>query len=126
MQLLPATAMRTAQELKLGYSHRRLNSDPEYNLLLGQTYLQSLLDSFDGSYVLALAAYNAGPSRALRWVRDNGDPRDEQADPVDWIELIPFAETRNYVQRAMENLQVYRIRLNGDRIAFSTHGELKR
>ena len=115
MQLLPATAKRTAQELKLGYSHPRLNSDPEYDLLLGQTYMQSLLDEFDGSYVLALAAYNAGPTRAHRWVRDNGDPRDEQVDAVDWIELIPFAETRNFVQRAMENLQVYRIRLNGDR-----------
>ena len=77
--------------------------------------MQSLLDEFDGSYVLALAAYNAGPTRAHRWVRDNGDPRDEQVDAVDWIELIPFAETRNFVQRAMENFQVYRIRLNGDR-----------
>ena len=126
MQLLPATAKQTARELKLGYSHLRLNSDPAYNLLLGQTYMQSLLDAFDGSYVLALAAYNAGPTRARRWVRDNGDPRDEQVDPVDWIELIPFAETRNFVQRAMENLQVYRIRLNGNRVAFSTHVEFKR
>jgi soluble lytic murein transglycosylase len=126
MQLLPATAKWTARELKLGYSYDRLNSDPEYNLLLGQTYMQDLLDEFDGSYVLALVAYNAGPARARRWVRDNGDLRDEQVDAVDWIELIPFAETRNFIQRAMENLQVYRVRLNGDRIAFSTHVEFKR
>ncbi|MGY8990670.1 MAG: lytic transglycosylase domain-containing protein, partial [Rhodospirillales bacterium] len=93
------------------YSKERLTSDPHYNLKLGQTYLIGLLKQFKGSYVLALCAYNAGPHRAKQWIKANGDPRADDVDVIDWVEMIPFTETRNYVQRIMENLQVYRFRL---------------
>ncbi len=110
MQLMPATAKLTAKSVGLTYSRARLTSNTSYNLQLGQAYLSSVLKSFDGSYVLALAAYNAGPRRAKAWIKANGDPRHEDVDVVDWIELIPFSETRNYVQRVMESLQMYRAR----------------
>ncbi len=107
MQVMPATARLMAKRLKMPFSRKRLN-DPEYNLTIGTAYLAHVLEEFDGSYVLALAAYNAGPSRARSWLRKHGDFRTGQIDPVDWIEMIPFDETRNYVQRVMENLQMYR------------------
>ena len=90
------------------FSRDRLTSDPDYNIRLGQAYLNELLEQFDGSYILALAAYNAGPSRARRWIDSYGDPRDPSVDPINWIERIPFSETRNYVQRILESLVVYR------------------
>lgn len=110
MQLLPSTARIVARRLKLGYATRKLTADPEYNMKLGIAYLASLLDAFAGSYVLALAAYNGGPTRVRKWLRANGDPRQRDVDVIDWIELIPFDETRDYVQRVLENLQVYRLR----------------
>jgi soluble lytic murein transglycosylase len=108
MQLMPATAKAIAKSIGLPHSDHRLLNDPHYNVQIGRTYLGRLIDEFDGSYVLALAAYNAGPARARQWMRDNGDPRRSNVDVVDWIELISFEETRNYVQRVLENLQVYR------------------
>ena len=111
MQLMPATAKRVAGQSGLGYSKGRLTSDPDYNMRLGTSYLAGLLDSFNGSHVMALAAYNAGPSRVNRWVAEHGDPRDPKVDPIQWIEQIPFSETRNYVMRVMEGLVVYRQRL---------------
>jgi soluble lytic murein transglycosylase len=111
MQLMPATASNVAKQIRLAYSKGRLTSDPNYNLKLGQTYLIGLLKQFKGSYVLALCAYNAGPHRAKKWIKINGDPRHSDVDVIDWVEKIPFTETRNYVQRVMENLQVYRFRL---------------
>ncbi len=110
MQLMPGTAKLTAKKAGHPYSKARLTIDKNYNIKLGSHYLQSLIDDFDGSYILALAAYNAGPGRAYRWMRENGDPRNPSVDPVDWIEQIPFNETRNYVQRVLENLAVYRQR----------------
>lgn len=127
MQIMPATAQSVAKGYKLPYAPQKLTADPAYNLKLGQAYLRDLLDEFGGSYVFALAAYNAGPKRAREWIKVNGDPRGTLEDVIDWIELIPFEETRNYVQRVLENLQVYRLRLNG-----GTHdaamliGDLKR
>ena len=114
MQLMPATARAVAREIGLGVSYRdsRLLADPGLNIRLGRAYLARLIDDFAGSYVLALAAYNAGPARTRAWVRDYGDPRDPAVDPIDWIESIPFEETRNYIQRVMENLQVYRYLLD--------------
>ena len=109
MQILPNTAKKIAQNLKVKYSKHRLISDPNYNMLLGQAYLAELIDEFDGSYILALAGYNAGPGRANRWVKQNGSPRKKTIDTIDWIEMIPFKETRNYVQRVLESLQVYRL-----------------
>lgn len=108
MQLMPATARQTARRIGLPFKRDRLTGDPDYNIRLGQTYLNELLERFDGSYILALAAYNAGPSRASRWIDLFGDPRDPSVDPVNWIERIPFSETRNYVQRILESLVVYR------------------
>ncbi len=110
MQLMPATALRVARAIRVAFSPRKLD-DPRFNVRLGSAYLDGLLDDFQGSYILALAAYNAGPARARRWIRDFGDPRDPKVDVVDWIETIPFTETRNYVQRVMENVEIYRRRL---------------
>jgi soluble lytic murein transglycosylase len=114
MQMMPGTARATARDIGVPYRFTWLTDDLEYNLTLGMHHLADVVDDFDGSYVLALAAYNAGSHRARRWIEDYGDPRDPDVDPVDWVESIPFSETRNYVQRVMENLQVYRSRLNAD------------
>lgn len=111
LQLMPATARITAKAAGLPYSEKRLTSDPAYNATLGAAHLGDLFDGFNGSYIMTFAAYNAGRSRVLKWVADYGDPRDPGVDVVDWIERIPYTETRNYVMRCMENLQVYRARL---------------
>lgn len=111
MQLMPATAREVAKELGLAYQQADLITDAGYNTTLGTRYLQRMIERFDGSYVLALCAYNAGASRAWKWTSDWGDPRQPDVDMVDWIELIPFEETRNYVQRIMEGTMVYRQRL---------------
>lgn len=112
MQLMPDTARKVSQQLGLPYSIDRLILDPSYNVQLGTSYLRDLLQSWSGHYVLALASYNAGPGRVQRWIQQNGDPRSGQVDVVDWVELIPFSETRNYVQRILEGVQVYRQLLN--------------
>ncbi len=98
--------------------------DPNYNMMLGQSYLSTLLKNYKGSYILALAAYNAGPKRVKRWLKAFGDPRDLRTDAIDWIELIPFSETRNYVQRVLENLQVYRARLAKNKIKLGIANDL--
>ena len=124
MQLLPRTAKGIAKRLGVRYSRHKLTNEPDYNLILGQAYLAQLLDDYNGSYVLALAAYNAGPGRVKRWLRNNGDPRQTEIDAIDWVELIPIEETRNYVQRVLENLQVYRMRLAETEIALSLDNDL--
>ncbi len=126
MQLMPATASKIAKSLHLPFSRTRLTHDVAYNVTLGRAYLNSLIGDFSGSYVLAVAAYNAGPARVRQWMRDHGDPRGDNVDMVDWIERIPFTETRNYVQRVLENLQIYRLRLGAHLPAFSLAGDLKR
>ena len=93
-------------------------------MTLGQAYLSTVLAEFDGSYLLALSAYNAGPARARRWIKENGDPRSKEVDAIDWIEMIPFDETRNYVQRVLENLQVYRSRLADTEVALALENDL--
>ena len=114
MQLMPGTAKIVARQQKVSYSKDRLTSDPSYNVSLGSAHLADLLDDWRGSYILTIASYNAGPHRAKAWIREYGDPRNaSKVDPIDWIEKIPFNETRNYVQRVMENMQVYRSRLAG-------------
>ncbi|HEY0326694.1 MAG TPA: lytic transglycosylase domain-containing protein [Allosphingosinicella sp.] len=107
MQLMPATARQVSGQLGQAYSLSRLTSDPDFNVLLGSTYFASLLDQWGGSYPLAIASYNAGPGNARRFIRENGDPRTPGVDMVEWIERIPFTETRNYVQRVLENAVVY-------------------
>jgi soluble lytic murein transglycosylase len=120
MQLMPSTARPLAKELGVKkLQEKKLTSDPAFNVRLGRLYLEKLIKRFEGSYIMAVAAYNAGPSRVRDWVILYGDPRSSNTDPIDWVENIPFEETRNYVQRVMENLQIYRSRLsqNGARIA---------
>jgi len=126
MQLMPATASHIAKTLHLPFSESRLLTDSHYNITLGRHYLDGLLGDFSGSYVLAIAAYNAGPSRVRQWMRDFGDPRAKNTDVVDWVESIPLGETRNYVQRVLENLQIYRLRLGDHGLAFSLASDLKR
>lgn len=126
MQILPSTASGVAKKLRLPYSKRKLTRDPTYNLILGQAYLAGLIKEFKGSYVLTLAAYNAGPGRARQWIKDHGDPRKREIDAIDWVEMIPFYETRNYVQRVMENLHVYRAILSPTQIALAPERELNR
>ncbi|MSO88436.1 MAG: lytic transglycosylase domain-containing protein [Rhodospirillaceae bacterium] len=111
MQLMPSTAKAVAKELGLPYTDRMLTTDESFNIRLGTAHLADLIDGYDGSYVLALAAYNAGGSRVRQWLREIGDPRRADTDVIDWIEAIPFEETRNYIQRVLENLHVYRRRL---------------
>jgi soluble lytic murein transglycosylase len=114
LQLLPGTAKEAAKKAGLPFSQMRLTTDPGYNAALGATVLGEQLSRFNGSYVLTFAGYNAGPRRAQEWVNRYGDPRGKDVDTVvDWIERIPFAETRSYIQRVMENYQVYKMRLSG-------------
>ncbi len=108
MQLMPYTAKLVAKQAKLPYSKSRLTSDPEYNINLGSHYIAGLILQYDGAYPFATAAYNAGPKRVKYWKKINKDPQKKQVDYVDWVELIKFKETRNYVQRVMENYNVYR------------------
>jgi soluble lytic murein transglycosylase len=116
MQLMPATAKRAADMLGVGYRLAALTADPVYNIQLGMATLSEYVGRWDGSYILGIATYNAGPGNVQNWIDTYGDPRNPGVDPVDWIESIPFPETRNYVQRVIENLEVYRNRLtNGDR-----------
>jgi soluble lytic murein transglycosylase len=111
MQMMPANAKAAAKLAKLPYRPDALTSDPNYNMQLGMTEARGRLDRYGGSVVLAAASYNAGATNAKRWLERNGDPR--VTDPIDWIEQIPFGETRNYVQRVLENTEVYRARLAG-------------
>jgi len=108
MQLMPYTAKLVSKQAKLPYSKSRLTKDPEYNINLGSHYIAGLILEYDGAYPFAVAAYNAGPNRVKYWKKINKDPQKNQVDFVDWIELIKFKETRNYVQRVLENYNVYR------------------
>jgi soluble lytic murein transglycosylase len=116
MQVLSGTAKMVAKKFGLPFDAKRLLSDPAYNAQIGTAELGDRLQEYRGSYILTFCAYNAGPGRVRQWVNRYGDPRDPEADPIDWVERIPIAETRNYVQRVMENMQVYRAQLgNGAR-----------
>jgi soluble lytic murein transglycosylase len=112
MQLIPPTAKLVSKELGLKYDLAELTQNPSYNITLGSSYLNGLIEDFDGSYIAAIAGYNAGPGRIKRWLRDNGDIRKREVDVLDWIEQIPIAETRNYVQRVLEALYIYRSRMS--------------
>ncbi len=111
MQLMPGTAKLVAKQYGLSYAPAKLTGDPAYNVKLGAAHLGDLIEEFGGSYVLTLAAYNAGPRRSREWVEAHGDPRSGHVDPIDWVEMIPFTETRNYVQKVMQNVHVYRSRI---------------
>lgn len=115
LQLMPNTAKDVAEKAGLAFSSQKLTTDAGYNATLGAAFLGDQLLKFGGSYVLTFAGYNAGPRRAQEWIRRYGDPRGKDIETVvDWIERIPFAETRSYVQRVMENYEVYKMRLTGE------------
>jgi soluble lytic murein transglycosylase len=113
LQVTPEAGRETAKKFGVTYDVKRLLSDPVYNVQMGAAELGDRLEGYRGSYILTFAGYNAGPGRVREWLSRYGDPRDGEVDPVDWVERIPFQETRNYVQRVMENLQVYRVRFGG-------------
>nr|WMC98629.1 lytic transglycosylase domain-containing protein [Aminobacter aminovorans] len=122
LQLMPGTARDLAKKAGMAFSQERLTSDAGYNATLGASFLGEQLGRFNGSYVLTFAGYNAGPRRADQWISRYGDPRGKDVDTVvDWIERIPYAETRSYVQRVMENYQVYKMRLSG---SYDINGDL--
>jgi soluble lytic murein transglycosylase len=125
MQMMPATALRTAKRVSASFDPDRLTSDPAFCAKLGQAHLGELMEDWRGSYVLAFASYNAGGGNVKKWIDAYGDPRKGDIDVIDWVERIPFTETRNYVQRVMENLQVYRSRLDS-RSALLIDGDLHR
>ncbi|MDB5479691.1 MAG: lytic transglycosylase [Caulobacteraceae bacterium] len=123
MQLMPTTAQNVARRSGLGWGSL---DDPDFNMKVGSVYLDQLVNQFSGSYVMAAAAYNAGPSRPTLWAGLCGDPRASSTDPLDFIECIPFSETRDYVMRVMEATQVYRARLNGGTAPVTLALDLKR
>ena len=113
MQVTPPAAKTICRRFGATYNAKRLLSDPAYNAMLGAAELGALVDDYRGSYILTFIGYNAGRGRVRDWIERYGDPRDPRVDAVDWVERIPFSETRNYVQRIMENVQVYRARFGG-------------
>ena len=125
MQMIPRYAQAEARMVGIPFKASWLTDDPQYNLRLGRGFLDDLVDDYGGSYILAAAAYNAGPSRARQWIQDFGDPR-AGTDPVEWIESIPFSETRNYVQRVLENTVVYRHRLTGQPVEITLSQDIRR
>lgn len=114
MQMINATASATARRHNIPYDRDRLITDRDYAARMGALHLNDLLQDFDGSYIMAAVGYNAGPRRVSQWIERYGDPRKGEIDPIDWVEKIPFSETRNYVMRVMENMQVYEARRNGN------------
>ncbi|MGC1503372.1 MAG: lytic transglycosylase domain-containing protein [Sulfitobacter sp.] len=126
MQIMPATARDVARDLGVGDLHTtdRLIADPVYNARLGAEYLSQMADRFDGNVVMVSAAYNAGPARPPRWIADYGDPRKDEIDIVDWVEMVPFRETQNYIMRVTESLPIYRARLGKDPLPIPFSQEL--
>ena len=125
MQVTPPAGRNACKRFRCRYDGRRLRNDSSYNLQVGAAEVGGLLEDYGSSHILALAAYNAGRSRVQEWIRAFGDPRDPKVDPIDWVERIPFMETRNYVQRVMENMQVYRARF-GDNAPLTIGTDLRR
>jgi soluble lytic murein transglycosylase len=123
MQVIPPTARAISKRLGLPYDLGKLRGDPVYNARLGANELGHLLQQFNGSYILSFVGYNAGPGRAREWIAKYGDPRDPKVDAIDWVERVPFSETRFYIQRVMENMQVYRV-LFGDKPGFRIEADL--
>jgi soluble lytic murein transglycosylase len=111
LQVMPITARHVCRDYKLKCNIKRLLTDESYNTMISSAYIADRMAEFRGSYVLGLAGYNAGPGRARQWIGQFGDPRDSRIDVVDWIERIPFRETRKYVAKVLSNIQMYRARL---------------
>jgi soluble lytic murein transglycosylase len=126
LQVMPVTAKHVCNDYKIKCDIPRLMQDPAYNTMMGAAYIGDRMEEFDGSYVLTLAGYNAGPGRARQWIKEFGDPRDPKVDPIDWIHRIPFEETREYVQKVLSNIQVYRARLGDEPKALRLASDLRR
>lgn len=126
MQIMPRTARAIARKHKVRYRSASLTKSASYNVMLGAAHLRDLVDDYGGSYIMALCAYNAGGPRVEQWVESFGDPRHPDTDPIDWVEQIPFTETRNYVLKILESLQLYRVRLNGPEGALQLVQDLNR
>jgi peptidoglycan lytic transglycosylase len=126
LQVMPVTAKHVCRDYKITCDIPRLMKDPAYNTMMGSAYISDRMDEFAGSYVLTLAGYNAGPGRAREWIKEFGDPRDAKVDPIDWIHRIPFEETREYVQKVLSNIQVYRARLGEQATALRLNVDLRR
>ncbi len=126
LQVMPVTAKHVCRDYKIKCDIPRLMKDPAYNTMLGSAYIADRMAEFSGSYVLTLAGYNAGPGRAREWIKEFGDPREPNVDPIDWIHRIPFEETREYVQKVLSNIQVYRARLGEAGTALRLNSDLKR
>jgi len=124
LQIMPGTARHVCNDYKIKCQLSKLMSDTRYNVTLASAYIADRMDDFDGSYVLGLTGYNAGPGRARQWIRENGDPRDPNVDTVDWIERIPISETRNYVTKVLANIQIYRARLGDGKNALRLQKDL--
>jgi soluble lytic murein transglycosylase len=126
LQVMPITARHVCRDYKVKCDIPRLLTDQSYNTMIASAYIADRMDEFTGSYVLTLAGYNAGPGRARQWIRAFGDPRDPNVDPIDWIERIPFQETREYVAKVLSNIQVYRARLGDEATALRLDQDLAR
>ena len=123
MQVTPEAGRDTAKRFGVSYDWDRMVSDPVYNTQMGAAELSALLSEYKGCHIMTFAGYNAGRGRVRDWIKAYGDPRDPNVDAVDWVERIPLSETRNYVQRVMENLAVYRVRFDSDTAVASKSGE---
>lgn len=126
LQVMPITAQHVCKDYRLKCEIDRLSTEPSYNVMVASAYIGDRMDEFNGSYVLTLAGYNAGPGRARQWMREFGDPRDPKVDPIDWIHRIPFEETREYVLKVLSNLQIYRARLGEGATALRLEQDLRR
>ncbi len=126
LQVMTVTAEHVCKDYKIKCDVKRLLTDTAYNTMMGSAYTADRMDEFKGSYILALAGYNAGPGRARQWIRELGDPRDANADSIDWIERIPIQETREYVAKVLANIQIYRARLGEEGTALRLEDDLRR
>lgn len=126
MQVMPITAQHVCRDYHVKCELDRIGRDPSYNAMMASAYIADRMDEFQGSYVLTIAGYNAGPGRVRQWIREFGDPRTTAIEPLDWISRIPFEETRDYVQKVLSNLQIYRARLGEERDALRLTADLKR
>lgn len=126
LQVMPNTLKHIARKYKIKWHTSWLTNNPSYNARVASAYIGDRHDEFGGSYIMTFAGFNAGPGRVRQWVRKFGDPRDENIDPIDWVERIPFTETRKYVQKVMANLQVYRARLSDGTVQIQSHKDLHR
>lgn len=126
LQIMPGTARHVCRDYKMKCDLSRLLSDTRYNVTLASAYIADRMDDFDGSYVLGLTGYNAGPGRARQWMKENGDPREARVDTIDWIERIPITETRDYVTKVLANIQIYRARLGYSKNALRLQQDLVR